>query len=319
VDLSVIIPTHNPNRDRLRRTLLGLRAQTLPGRQWETLLVNNASTDFPAPDDLTAAAPDNLTVLEEPVLGLTAARRRGFAAAQGRYWVMVDDDNVLAADYLCQCVSIFEANPRLGAIGGKSLPEFESPPPAWAQEFLGLLALRDLGSTPLVSRGLRSSANGRNEYPLFAPIGAGMALRQEAARVWLDRAPKNGLTDRRGTSLSSSGDNDIVLSLMHAGWEVGYFPQLSLQHLIPRGRLEASYLERLNRSLQESWQQVLMHHGTSPWQPLSRSGATLRKIRAWFTYRAWTSPAARIRWKGACGHFAGRVKMPRAPDRKGIR
>lgn len=313
MQLSVILPTHNPHPERLRRTLLGLRAQTLPTAEWETILVNNASADFPAADFFAGCAPVNFTIIPEPDLGLTAARTRGFVTARGEIAVLVDDDNVLAPDYLVQVLSIFSAYSSIGAIGGKSLPEFESPPPPWTQEFHGLLALRDLGDQPLLSHGLRPSGAAHNEYPMFAPVGAGMALRRAAWTAWLDshRTATTALSDRRGAELTSAGDNDIVLTLMRAGWEVGYFPSLSLTHLIPSGRLDASYLARLNRGIQKSWQQVLALHDASPWPPLTVNGAVLRCARAWFTHRAWSGPAARIRWQGACGHFDGRVPASR--------
>ena len=56
--------------------------------------------------------------------------------------------------------------------------------------------------------------------------------------------------------------------------------------------------------------QVLTHHEANPWTGLTPVGAALRKAKAWLTYRAWASPAARIRWSGACGHFEGRVPIP---------
>jgi hypothetical protein len=94
---------------------------------------------------------------------------------------------------------------------------------------------------------------------------------------------------------------------MQAGWEVGYFPSLGLTHLISAGRLDAEYLARLNFGIQKSWMQVLALHQASPWDPLTTVGAHLRVARAWFSHRAWSSPAARIRWQGARGHFLGRI------------
>jgi glycosyltransferase involved in cell wall biosynthesis len=309
MQLSLIIPTHNPHPGRLQRTLAGLRAQTLPAGRWETILVNNASAQFPPAAFLAVHAPANFSTVNEPTLGLTAARRAGFRAARSGIAVLVDDDNVLAPDYLERVLAIFARAPRVGLAGGKSLPEFEREPAAWEREFLPLLALRDLGSAEQVSAGLRPAGACRNEYPAFAPIGAGMALRREAWSAWLAAlaASPTALSDRRGGELTSSGDNDIVLCAMEAGWEAGYFPELSLTHLIPAGRLEAAYLARLNRGIQKSWMQVLARHHASPWGPLTPAGAALRQARAWLTQRAWSSPAARIRWQGACGHFEGRV------------
>jgi glycosyltransferase involved in cell wall biosynthesis len=309
MQLSVILPTFNPHPGRLQRTLAGLRAQTLPSAHWETILVNNASTQFPDEVFFAAHAPANFRILAEPVPGLTSARQCGFRAARGTIAVLVDDDNVLAPDYLARVLAILERLPRVGLAGGKSLPEFERAPADWEREFLPLLALRDLGPDELVSAGLRPAGAVRNEYPAFAPIGAGMALRRAAWDAWLEAlaTAKTALSDRRGGELTSSGDNDIVLCAMEAGWEAGYFPALSLTHLIPAGRLEAGYLARLNRGIQKSWMQVLARHHASPWGPLSPTGAAVRQARAWFTHRAWGSPAARIRWQGACGHLEGRV------------
>jgi GT2 family glycosyltransferase len=308
VELSVIIPTHNPDPGRLRATLLGLRAQTLPVDRWATILVNNASTRFPDAAFFSTCAPGNFSIVAEPELGLTAARRRGFHAATGKFAVLVDDDNVLAPDYLEQMSRIFAAHPQVGLVGGKSLPHFESPPPEWAREFFPLLALRDLGPVEMISAGLRPTDATYNQYPNFAPIGAGMALRREAWEAWLqaDPARNAAISDRRGSELTSSGDNDIVLCAMRAGWEAGYFPALILTHLIPRGRLEPSYLARLNRGIQKSWMQVLTLHQANPWPPITRSSAILRKLKAWFVHRAWSSTTASIRWQGVCGHFDGR-------------
>jgi len=251
-----------------------------------------------------------LSVVVEPALGLTSARLCGFRAARGDVVVLADDDNVLAPDYLSLVLQLFARDPQLAAIGGKSLGEFEHPPAPWQEEFLGLLALRDLGEREQIAATFRPPNAVRNEYPLFAPIGAGMALRREAALAWagdLTAHPERRRLDRTGSQLISGGDNDIVMSILEHGWSVGYFPQLRLVHLIPEGRLAPDYLLRLNRAIQKSWMQVLSLHNANPWPPIPAWSVPLRKIKAWFSYRAWSSTAARIRWHGACGHFEGRI------------
>lgn len=308
MQVSVIIPTHNPDPGRLGRTLEALRQQFLPGPEWETILVNNASTRFPGDEFFARHAPANLRHVFEPQLGLTSARMSGFASAAADVAVMVDDDNALAPDYLSRALAILQADPQLGAIGGKSIPEFAVHPPDWAAEFFPLLALRDSGDEPMVARTLRPPGTKQNQYPFCAPIGAGMVLRRPAWAAWL-KAREGGstLSDRRGQELTSAGDNDIVFCLMHAGWSVGYFPDLMLTHLIPASRLEPEYLERLNRGIQKTWMKVLALHEACPWPPLSPAGCWLRQLRSWMRHQPWRSAAARIRWQGACGHFEGRV------------
>ena len=312
MDLTVVVPTHRPHLSRLQQTLTGLRAQTLPIERWETLLIDNASVPPVDVSSLRHHAPANLRGLAEPVLGLTLARRTGFRAARGDVLVLVDDDNVLAPDYLAEVVRLFAAHPNVGALGGRSLPEFETPLPPDLAEFNGLLACRDLGPSPRLTSLQRDPTSGKPQYPNCAPIGAGMALRHAAAQPWLDAPADSLLSDRRGSALSSGGDNDIVLSVLRAGWSVGYFPTLSLTHLIPAGRVTPTYLARLNRGIAVSWMQVLARHGACAWPPIRRWTVPLRQIKAWFTHRAWSSRAAYIRWQGACGHFEGRATLPRA-------
>jgi glycosyltransferase involved in cell wall biosynthesis len=308
IRLSVIIPTHNPHPGRLSCTLQSLRAQTLPADEWETVLVDNASAADLRTADWSPLGPAGLRLVPEPSLGLSHARRRGFLETRADLIVLVDDDNVLAPDYLAEVVRLFEAHPRIGVLGGRIRPEFECPPPAWVHEFEGLLACRDLGGAPMMSTGLRNPATGRNDYPMFAPMGAGMALRRASGAAWLDAGRTEALPDRQGASLSSSGDNDIILCAMRAGWEVAYFPSLQLTHLIPAGRTTRDYLGRLNRGIQQSWMRVLYRHEANPWPPLAPWTVPLRCFKAWLAHRAWTSDAAYVRWQGACGHFEGRSR-----------
>jgi glycosyltransferase involved in cell wall biosynthesis len=310
--VSVVIPAHNPDAGRLRETLRGLRNQSLPPDLWETFLVDNASTVFPSEKEYADAAPSNMRLISEPRLGLTSARLAGFRAARGATFVLVDDDNVLAPGYLAEVARLFARDPRLGAAGGRSLPSFESPPAPWQSEFLSLLALRDLGDSELLATSFRPQGALRNEYPLCAPIGAGMAIRREAALTWaetVERDPKRRRLDRSGLELVSGGDNDMVMTALEQGWTIGYFPSLSLNHLIPSARLDAAYLARLNRAIQRSWVQVLAIHGANPWAPIARWTVPLRQAKAFFRFRAWQSPKGHIRWQGACGQFEGRASI----------
>lgn len=301
--ISVFIPTHAPHEERLRRTLQGLRAQTLPVSEWETVLVDNASA---RPIDVTrfaSDAPVNLRVVSEPALGLSHARLRGFAETESPVIVMVDDDNVLAPDYLSKALEFLHAYPRVGAVGGRVLPEFAISPAPWLKPFDGLLALRDLGDEIIVAN-RRKDPTGIWEYPLCAPIGAGMVVRREALQLWLS-AGASGITDRRGGELTSGGDNDMVFSMLEAGWQVAYLPGLSLIHLIPEGRMTEGYLCRLNRGIQKSWMDVLRRHGANPWPVIPRWTVPFRKVKAWLALRAWSSPERRIRWSGICGQLEG--------------
>jgi glycosyltransferase involved in cell wall biosynthesis len=310
--LSAIIPTHSPNPTRLERTLNGLKEQGLPTSCWELLIIDNATPNPQHVLSFDFSWHPSTKIIREERLGLTWARIAGIQASQGEYLVFVDDDNVLHPNYLDNILEIFQQNPQLGAIGGKSLPEFEVEPESWVTLFYKCLALRDLGEEVLISSHTGASQPPK-QYPEFAPIGAGMALRRQAIEPYVNRilGDSSGVVlDRTGKSLSSGGDNDIVLTILNAGWEVGYFPQLELSHLMPASRLTKDYLARVNRASSRSWIQVLDLHGIQLWQKIPRWTVLLRKIKAFFVYQPWKDPAAYVHWQGACGLFEGLGALP---------
>lgn len=332
--VSVVIPTHNPRIDYLRRVLEALRAQTLPREQWELLVVDNASREN-VEGRVDIGWHGNARVVREEELGLTFARLLGFAEAKGELIVMVDDDNVLAPDYLANAVKIAQKHKDVGAFGGKCLPEFEVEPEPWMEEFLPLLALRDHGDEVVISGDVRSADGLHRAYPdRAAPIGAGMVLRSGAARAYAERLQTRGerqevgeegrqesvgssqvkgredlmtITDRKGDSLASAGDNDLVFQVLRDGWKVGYFPQLVVTHLIPSNRLTVDYLARANRGVQRSWVEVLRKHDACPWPVIPAWSLPLRKAKAWMAQRPWRNVSSKIRLAGVTGRFEGQV------------
>lgn len=298
--VSVILCAHNPHPGRLHRTIAGLAAQTLPAADWEFLLVDNGSAP-PLPPDQSWHP--RARVLREPDLGLTPARVAGLRAATGPLLVFVDDDNVLDPNYLAATVRVFAVHTALAAAGGPVRPEWGTPPPSWSAPFHGLLALRDLGPATRIAAGDRFAP-----WPDFAPVGAGLAIRRPAAIAYADALladPRRRALDRTGTSLASGGDNDLVFSSLHAGGDIGYFPDLALTHLIPAARLAPAYLARLNRGIMRTWVRVLSLHGQCPWPAISPATVPLRTARAWLRLRAWRGPAEHIQWSGARGQFEG--------------
>jgi len=309
--LSVILPTYNPNLDYLRQTLEALKHQSLPSEQWELVLVDNHSTtDFRQEIDLSwhPAA----IIVSEWQQGLTFARLKGFASAQAALIVLVDDDNILESHYLERVIQIFAEHPDLGAIGGRSIPSFDGSPTPWSAEFYGNLALRDLGEKPIIEQW-------ESKYPHAAPIGAGMALRAGALARYISvsKEKEHAVPDRVGDALSSGGDNDIILEVLQAGWKVGYFPALSLRHIIPARRTQKEYLGRLCHDTNKSWIMVLEHHHINPWHMFPAWTAPFRKLRAWFSYKAWRSEVHYIKWRGACGLFEGLIRSNKSPHNGG--
>ena len=304
--MTVVLPTHNPRQDILARALTALKAQSLEKSEWSMLVIDNASTE-PLSNKLLNWHPQGRVVREEK-LGLTHARLRAIDEAEDGLMVWVDDDNLLAPDYLEKASNAFESSPKLGAAGGRSLPEYEESPSSWYRPGLAPLGCRDLGD-----EGIVASWNPQcPEYPAASPIGAGMVVRKEAIEAWAEAVRNDPLRQalgRAGDSLTSGEDNDINLTLLRAGWNLAYLPQLSLTHIIPPGRLTLDYQKRMARVSFRDFIRVLDIHGIRPWSTISSVSVPLRTAKAWFTFQVWKGPREQIRWQGAIGQFEGRARL----------
>jgi glycosyltransferase involved in cell wall biosynthesis len=236
--LSVILCTHNPRADYLRRTLAALRAQDLPTEQWELLLVDNASQPPVALDHDISWHPLGRQLVE-PALGLTPARLRGIAESRAPWLVFVDDDNLLEPDYLTQVQSL-TADPRLAVFGaGRLEGEFEIPPSGELGRLLPLLALRE-------AKAPRRAGDPRNAECL--PCGAGLCVRRDIAREFtrlVGRLQTCVVLGRKGGELFSHEDDLFSWAAAQQGLEFGVFPELRITHLISAGRLNQAYFLRL--------------------------------------------------------------------------
>ena len=236
--VSVIICSHNPREDYLRRVLDALKAQTLPATEWELLLVDNASS-LPLAGRFDLSRHPHARHVREEKLGLTHARLRGIAESKGALLVFVDDDNVLRADYLQACVKISADCPWLGAWNGSCIPEFEVEPPAELRPYLWGLLTEKLSASVWAKLPMGGMA---------LPTGAGMAVRRAVAEQYRELAlhdPLRQALGRNGKRLGAGEDSDMALTTFRLGLGAGRFPELELTHLIPARRLTLDYLEPL--------------------------------------------------------------------------
>jgi glycosyltransferase involved in cell wall biosynthesis len=237
--ISVIICSHNPKLDYLRRVLEGLRAQTLPRSEWELLLVDNASSQSLAGLCDLSWHPDHACIRENE-LGLTPARLRGLKETTGPLLVFIDDDNVLAADYLERVLTIERTYPHLGAFGaGVIEPEFEIEPAPELVPLLGRLALRTSSNRLWTNNPKDSSC---------IPWGAGLCVTRQTACAYVHLMSVLNIShvlDRHGERLFCGGDDLFSWVSARNGLGFGVFPELRITHLIGAHRLTRPYFLRL--------------------------------------------------------------------------
>lgn len=253
--VSVVICTHNPHSGYLSRTLAALGAQSLPKNKWELIVIDNASTYPVAPD---FSGHPSARFIREEKLGLAHARLRGIMEARGELLVFVDDDNILSPDYLEQAAQIGIEWPILGVWGaGIITPEFEIQPGRHLQNYLDMLALRNV-----------IEPRWTNIIPCVGarPWGAGLCARANVALAYKGHFEQSviNIGDRTGAALSSGGDIEFSFMSCNMGFGVGIFPNLTLIHLIPKDRLNDDYFVRLAEGtgtsaalLEYKWQNII--------------------------------------------------------------
>lgn len=265
-DISVIICSHNPQAVYLTRTLDALRGQEMPLDRWELLLVDNASKEPLTPVWDLSWHPNARHILESE-LGLAPARRRGMQEARADFLVFLDDDNVIASNYLSEALRIKRDYPKVGVFGSAAIVgEFEVPPPAHLREYLRYLALRESTESQFSRDGMSKQAK---------PWGAGLCVRTEVAAAYRKACVDSAIqiSGRRGQDLVGGEDDEISIIACKMGFEMGIFPELKLIHLIPKNRLTEQYLIKIREGL--SLTDLLLAYkwqGSIPLDPLSPRG-----------------------------------------------
>jgi hypothetical protein len=200
-------------------------------------------------------------IVQEERLGLTNARLRGFAEAAGEVIVLVDDDNVLAPDYLEQVVRISREYPFLGTWSGALELELEEGSPEPPPELRHLLCERKPAKDVW--------SNDRSNFAA-TPWGAGECIRREVAMAYAEKVakePRRRQLDLQGEQLVYGGDTDIAYTGLELGMGMGVFTSLRITHLTPKTRCTEEYL--LKNYEAHAYSEVLHHwveHGTIPKQ-----------------------------------------------------
>ncbi len=273
--VSVIVCTHNPRMDALRRTLKSISLQDLDPDSWELLIIDNGST-VALSNALLTGQRCAASITREEKLGLTNARVRAFRETRTPFVIFCDDDNVIEPDYVRTALEIFGAFPQLGAIGASVVCEYEEPVEA-PREFIDLFSDPTGGVGGVWSNDIRHDRSN--------PIGAGLCLRREVAERFLERVANDSkllMLGRSGTQLLSYEDTEIVRTACSIGFGKGIFSELKLTHLIGSSRTTEDYILRLHEGHAFSKEIFQFVGGAAPtkFSSLARIKCLLEVLRA---------------------------------------
>jgi glucosyl-dolichyl phosphate glucuronosyltransferase len=232
LSVSVVICTYNRSAS-LRATLDSLaQASSPPGLDWELIVIDNASTDQTraAVKESRRSLGTKLRYVFEPKHGLSYGRNRGIREARGEIILFTDDDVTAEEHWLVHMKQAFD---RFGclAVGGKVIPLWAGPKPAWFEEegpysMAKAIVSFDLGSQPCETR--------------VAPFGANMGFKQEAfAKYGLFRTDLGRTRD----GLMGGEDKEFFSRLLDHNERLVYTPNAIVYHPVPRERTRRSYFQ----------------------------------------------------------------------------
>lgn len=203
--------------------------QTLPGSNFEILVVDNNSTDDTR--DVVRSYKSmhaGLRLVSEPRQGLSIARNRAWKEAGGDLIVYVDDDAALATDYLERLEEVAAEESMLGAAGGPINVGWMGAMPGWWEPGLEIWYNHlDLGRH-----------RKKLQYPEIF-YGTNMAFPVSVLKEAGGFSPELG---RTGRGLLDSEEAEIFIRVEKAGYDLVYDPGLEAVHYITEERLSREYL-----------------------------------------------------------------------------
>lgn len=237
--VSAIVCTYN-RCESLRETLQALKEQVLQdGLALEVVVVDNNSTDHTrrVVEGARQAARWPIRYVFEARQGLSHARNRGVLEAKGE-WMAFTDDDVIPERNWAQALQQAFMTYGADCVGGKVLPRWSVPPPAWMLDptlrpwVWGSLALLDRGPEPILS-------GERHPRLLY---GANLAFRKTLFdEMGLFRTDLG----RKGSALMGGEETDFCVRLYKAGKRLVYAPRAVVYHTISPERMRLQYVRRL--------------------------------------------------------------------------
>jgi glycosyltransferase involved in cell wall biosynthesis len=229
--LNVIIATFNRSAV-LRRALASLfEAERTPDLEVVITIVDTSTDETrQVVEEFQSRNELELRYIFEPRRGKSRALNTGLEQADADLIGLTDDDIEVAPDWYVEIARLFtERWDEIDYAGGKVLPRWEVPPPAWLPaEKPGVLSLHDHGDQEIV---YDSSFDGQL-------TGAHGILKLSTLR---EVGPYNENLGPMGGSMLGSEDDEMYARLLGVGKRGIYCPKLVVYHRVPAYRLTKKY------------------------------------------------------------------------------
>lgn len=246
IGISVIVCCYN-SAEILPYTIRYLANQKINRSiRWEIVIVNNASTDNTKEIAIKELrkyhnATFNYNIIDQPIKGLSYARKSGAENSRYKYLIFCDDDNWLYNDYIEKAFTLIDSDETIGIIGGSGIGESDIEFPPWWEDYKADYAV-----------GEQSNCDG--ELTGFNYIwGAGMVTRKDLFLKAFKKKFPPLLTGRNGIVLTSGEDTEYNIRARLLGYKTIYSKSLTYIHFIKKERLTVEYRQRLKEGFKDVW------------------------------------------------------------------
>jgi len=229
IKISLVICTYN--RDTyLPDALESVKNQSFDKNQFELIIVDNHSTDSTENISRKFISQNNSLNIKycfEGQKGLSFARNRGVAEANGSLITYIDDDVILSPSFLQEIALFFDSHKDAVGVGGKVIPKYENDQePEWMNKYLnGFVGKVDHGNHVI-------QYNDQMKYP------AGCNMTYQKQILLKAGGFNNQLTFR-------SDDKYIFYEVKKISDQIYYVPGAWLYHNIDAHRLTKSNFKKL--------------------------------------------------------------------------
>ncbi len=241
--ITLITCTYNPGASFYELVLPSINSLIIPIKEIEYLIIdNNSTTPLKKTDIINRFNVElDVKIIIESNPGLTNARKCAIEHSKFEILLFIDDDVALENDYLVNCISLFSNYSHTGAWNAGSIKV------KYLAKNLSKWYYHKGQSYFQESNTIGSIYH--NDPLGFFPFGTGLAIKKEIGLRYIQNIKNKTFTlsDRNGLKLTSSGDNQLILSGIQMGFGVGRSETLKLTHIITEEKSNLRYLKKLVR------------------------------------------------------------------------